>query len=349
MQSVKIGERLIGKNEPTFIVAEAGSNHNGSLQRARELIDVAAEAKADAVKFQSFTADSLTMPRRGEKLKDSSRQKAFNEKWHKVLKRLELPRQWHRELYDYANEKGLLFLSSCFDEEGADFLEQLGVPAFKIASIDLTNVPLIKHVARKKRPMIISTGLSTLGEIEEALQVIKKEGNEDVILLHSTSYYPALVEDANLLAMKTIRDAFQKPVGYSDHTFGIFTAVAAAALGACMVEKHFTVDRRLPGAQHRYAAEPEDLKWLVRGIRDAEKSLGSPIKRPVEKELAERKYGRRSLVAKINIPYGTKIEPEMVAIITPGGGISPKFADLAVGRKARIDIQAGDLITWDMI
>lgn len=349
MEKMKIGNRYLGKRCPVFIVAEAGSNHNGNMERAKELIDIAARAKVDAVKFQSFTADNLTMPRRGEYIEDPDRQKAYNDRWYKILKKLELPREWHRELFDYATDKGLIFLSSCFDMEGADFLEELGVPAFKIASIDLTNIPLIRHVARKKKLLILSTGLGTLGEVEEAVEAVRKENNEEIILLHATSYYPAMVEDANLLAMKTMEEAFQVPVGYSDHTFGIFTSVAAAALGAIYIEKHFTMDRRLPGAQHRYAAEPDDLRWMVRGIRDVEKALGSSLKRPVEKEIMEKSYGRRSLVAKVNIPFGTEITPEMIALITPGGGISPKYVDIAIGRKTKVDIQAGDVITWDMI
>ena len=348
-KKIFIADREIGKKSPVFVVADAGSNHNGDLERAKELIDIAARARADAVKFQSFLADNLTMPRRGKDDKEDGKQKAFNDKWYKVLKKLELPREWHKELQEYSRKKGLIFFSSCFDEEGADFLDNLGVPAFKIASIDLTNIPLIRHVAKKKKPVIISTGLGTLGEIEEAVEAVREEENEQIILLHSISYYPALVEDANLASMKTISDAFQVPVGYSDHTFGIFVCIGAAALGACLVEKHFTIDRRLPGAQHRYAAEPDDLRWMVRGIRDVASAVGSPIKKPVERELNEQRYARRSLVAKASIPYGTKITRDMVTLIAPGEGIKPKYVDVAVGRVAKVDIEAGDIITWDML
>ena len=348
-QTIMISDREVGKNNTSFVVADAGSNHNGDLERAKELIDVAARAKVDAVKFQSFLADNLTMPLRGQKIEDEGKQKAFNDRWYKILKKLELPREWHKELQEYSRKQGLIFLSSCFDEEGADFLDELGVPAFKIASIDLTNIPLIKHVAKKMKPIIISSGLGTLGEIEEAVEAVQSEGNDQLVLLHSVSYYPALVQDANLLTMKTISDAFQVPVGYSDHTFGIFVAIGSAALGACIIEKHFTLDRRLPGAQHKYAAEPDDLRWMTRGIRDVNNALGSPIKRPVERELQERKFGRRSIVAKTGIPYGTVIDKDMIALIAHGEGIQPKYVDIAMGRTAKVDIEAGDLITWDMI
>lgn len=345
-QKIKIGNHLIGKGEPCFIIAEAGSNHDRNLAQAHQLIDIAADARADAVKFQTFTAPKIAASTRDKIAHiDIGGAKSLYE----LYKKLELPREWQKELSLHANERGLVFLSTPFDNEAVDELDNLGVPAFKIASFEIVHLPLLRHVARKGKPIILSTGMANLGEIEEALNVIYDEGEKDVILLHCAINYPARFENVNLAAMNTMAQAFQIPVGYSDHTSGITVPIAAVARGACMIEKHFTLDKTLPGPDHAFALEPEELKAMVRGIRETEAALGSPIKQPAPDELLHLKRGRRSIFAKTDIPAGTPITKEMIDILRPGIGINPRFLDIVIGRCARKAIESNEPITWDKI
>jgi N-acetylneuraminate synthase/N,N'-diacetyllegionaminate synthase len=340
---VKIGDKLVGKGQPVFIVAEAGSNHNRKLEQAKQLTDVAAEAGADAVKFQTFLADKIVAkigPKAGYM------EKVSKESVYKIFKRMELPREWHRELAEYANKKGLIFLSSPFDEEAVNLLEELGVPAFKVASGELTNFPLIKYMARKGKPLIVSTGAATMGEVGEAVSVIKNEGNKKIVLLHCVANYPAAPEDANLLAMRTLKEKFKLPVGYSDHTLGVAAPLAAAALGAAVIEKHFTLSRKLPGPDHFYALEPGELRAMVEGIRAVEKMLGSPIKRPAKAEREIRRLARRSIFAKVDIPAGTVITKEMLTVLRPAIGLEPKYLENVISRKARVNIKQHEAVTW---
>jgi len=343
MRKIRIGDKIVGHDEPCFIIAEAGSNHNGSLEQAKKLVDVAAEAKADAVKFQIFKAESLY----SKYTPEFSYLKGQNT--YELIKSIETPREWIKELAEYCKSKNIIFFASPFDFEAIDILDKY-VPAFKIASFEITDLELLKYAAEKGKPMIISTGMANLGEIEDAITAIRSVGNENIILLHCNSLYPTPVEIANLRAIETMRTAFKVPVGFSDHTLGIHIPIAAVAMGACVIEKHFTLDRTLPGPDHSFAIEPDELKEMVRCIREVEKAKGSGIKEKSDLE-SEEMYvkARRSIHAKINIPKGTKITRDMLIIKRPGYGIKPKFIDMVVGREAKKDIREDEWISWDAV
>jgi N-acetylneuraminate synthase/N,N'-diacetyllegionaminate synthase len=332
-----------------FIIAEAGVNHNGDLELAKKLVDAAVEAGADAVKFQTFKAEEVATPdaERAQYQKNNMPEK--EESQLEMIKRLELSYAQFRELYAYCRHKGIIFLSSPFDPESIDFLAELGVPYFKIPSGEITNYPFLRRIAGKKRPVILSTGMATLGEVEGAIQVLREAGATDITLLHCTTNYPALPEEVNLRAMLTMKQAFALPVGYSDHTMGIAVPIAAAALGAEVIEKHLTLDRNLPGPDHRASLEPGEFKEMVMAIRQVEKSLGDGIKGPAPGELAIMPAARRSLVAARDIAAGEIITESCLTAKRPGMGIPPNLWDVVVGRQARRDIAAGSIISWDMI
>ena len=343
---IKIGNKLIGEEEPCFIIAEAGVNHNGSVELAKKLIDIAKEAGADAVKFQTFKAENVVI-KHAEKAEYQKTVK--EESQYEMIKKLELAEEDFEELADYAKEKGILFLSSPFDKESVDLLYELDVPAFKVASGEITNFPLLKHIAKKEKPIILSTGMATLGEVEDALNVIRSEGVKDVILLHCVSNYPAAMEDVNLRAIETLKQAFKIPVGFSDHTLGITASIAAVALGACVIEKHFTLDRNLPGPDHKASLEPDELKEMVKAIKDVGTALGEGIKRPTKEEEEIKKVARRSIVAKVDIPKGAIITEEMLDVKRPGTGIDPKYLSFIIGRKTNKDIKKDKILIREMI
>ena len=340
---MEIRNKLIGEGESCFIIAEAGSNHNGRLEQAKKMIDAAVEAGADAVKFQIFKAQNLY----SKYTPEFSYLKGKNT--YELIKSIETPREWIKELAGCCNEKNIDFLASAFDFEAVDLLDKY-VPAFKIASVEIVDLELIKYAAEKGKPMIISTGMANLGEIEEAINAIKSVGNGDIILLHCNSLYPTPVEIVNLKAIETMKAAFNVPVGFSDHTLGIHIPIVAVAMGACVIEKHFTLDRTLPGPDHSFAIEPDKLKEMVRCIREVEKAKGSGIKEKSELE-SEEMYikARRSIHAKINIPKGAIITRDMLIIKRPGYGIKPKFIDIVIGKEAKKDIKEDEWITWEII
>ena len=344
---LKIGDKLIGEEEPCFIIAEAGVNHNGSVELAKKLIDAAKDAGADAVKFQTFKAENVVVKdaQKAEYQKETTGEGSQYE----MIKKLELAEEDFRELADYAEKKDIMFLSSPFDKESVDLLYELDVPAFKVGSGEITNFPLLRYIAKKRKPIILSTGMSTLGEIEEALDVIRSEGVEDIILLHCVSNYPARIEDVNLRAIETLKQAFKLPVGFSDHTLGIIVPIAAVALGACVIEKHFTLDRNLPGPDHRASLEPDELKEMVKAIREVEKALGNGIKKPTKEEEKIKKVARKSIVAKVDISKGAIITEDMLDVKRPGTGIEPKYLKFIIGRKAKEDIKKDDVIRFEMI
>jgi len=345
MKEIEIAGHRIGVGYPCFIIAEAGVNHNGDIQVAKRLVDVAAKAGADAVKFQTFKADrmvSATAPKAEYQLQTTDPAESQLE----MLRRLELSPEAHRKLQTYCQEQGVLFMSTPFDEESADFLDELGVPVFKIGSGEITNRPFLEYIARKKKPVILSTGMSYLSEVDEAVRVIREAGCDQLILLHCVSNYPANPADANLRAMQTMAIAFQVPVGYSDHTPDIEVALAAVALGACVIEKHFTLDKNLPGPDHRASLEPPGLQALVTGIRTVELALGNGTKRPARSELDNRLIVRRSLAAAFDIPKGTVLRSDMLRALRPASGIAPALMEYVVGRRTRRTLMAGQLITW---
>ncbi|MBR1368140.1 hypothetical protein RJ53_00985 [Methanocalculus chunghsingensis] len=348
MYPIHIADKTISKEHPCFIIAEAGVNHNGDIKLAKQLIDAAVDAGADAVKFQTFRADAVVTSA-AEKASYQKETTGSEESQYQMIKQLELTYQEFQELNDYAGSKGIIFLSTPFDEESVDFLDQLGVPAFKIPSGEITNVLLLKKIADKGKPIILSTGMATLGEVEEAVSYLRQHGAQEIVLLHCTTSYPAPFHSVNLRAMETMSCAFKVPVGYSDHTEGITIPIAAVTMGAQVIEKHFTLDRSLPGPDHRASLEPDELKAMVQAIRNSERAFGDGVKCPCEEEKAIKKVARRSIVAKIDIPGGALIQSEDLAIKRPGTGIEPKYMDLLIGKKTRETIYKDQVISWDMM
>ena len=332
-QTISIEKIPVGKGHPTFIIAEAGINHNGDMDIAKNLIRKAKELDVDAIKFQSWTKDSLVQ----------------NLPQYEYLEILELTEERHRDLYDYCQQIGIKFLSSAFSTEAADLLENLGVDAYKMASMDLNNPDLLRYVAEKGKPMIVSTGMGTMAEVEEAVEAIFSTGNRQLILLQCTANYPPALEDVNLRAMETLRTAFDVPVGYSDHSIGISVPLAAVALGACVIEKHFTLDKEMEGYDHSVSTDPDDLRAMVAGIREIERALGSTVKTPAEAELEGRAFFRRSIIASVPIPAGTIITQNMLVTKRPGNGIPPGQIGTVVGKTASNDIAEDELINPEHI
>lgn len=344
-QQIKIKENIIGPQNPCFIIAEAGVNHNGDIALAKKLIDAAVKAGADAVKFQTFKAENIVTPT-AEKAEYQKMTTGTSESQYEMIKKLELSDADFWDLSEYAKNTGILFLSTPFDEESVDLLDEIGVPAFKIPSGEITNFPLLKKIAHKSKPIILSTGMATLGEVEESVNYLKKYGAEEIILLHCTTSYPAPMKSVNLRVMETLRYAFQVPVGYSDHTEGITVPIAAVAMGACVIEKHFTLDRTLPGPDHKASLEPQELTMMVKAIRDVEHALGNGIKCPNEEEKVIKQVARRSIVAKREITEGDILTEEDLAIKRPGTGISPKYFQEILGKYTRINIVKDQILNW---
>lgn len=335
------------KQNKCFIIAEAGVNHNGDLNIAKKLIDKAAEAGADAIKFQTFKAENLVTKEAPKA--DYQRDTTGEGNQFEMLKKLELSEKDHIILKKYCEEKGILFLSTPFDFESVDILEKIDVPLYKVSSGDLTNLPLLKYIAKKQRPIILSTGMANLAEVEEAVYVIWREGNRDVILLHCTSNYPTAYEDVNLRAMITLKEAFKVPVGYSDHTTGIEVSIAAVALGASIIEKHFTLSRNMIGPDHKASSEPDEFKYMVDSIRNIEKAMGDGIKRCSEREENTKMVVRKSIVAAKNISKGEFIRSTDICLKRPQGGLKPKYIDDIIGKVAVRDINENEFITFEDI
>jgi len=348
MKKIHLEKKQIGDGEPCFIIAEAGVNHNGDTNLAKQLIDVAVESGADAVKFQTFHADNVVTCT-AEKVDYQKNTTPSHESQYDMIKKLELSDDVFLELSDYARNREIIFLSTPFDLESVDLLNQIDLPAFKIPSGEITNFPLLKKIAEKKKVIILSTGMATLGEVDDAFHYLKKCGSDEIILLHCTTSYPASINSVNLRAMETLRCAFHVPVGYSDHTEGNMISIAAVAMGACVLEKHFTLDRRLPGPDHKASLEPHELLAMVKAIRDVEIALGDGIKRPNEEETAIKKVARRSIVAQCDIKALDILKASDLAIKRPGTGIEPKYYESIVHKKARIQIFKDQVINWDMI
>ncbi len=336
----------VSASEHVYIIAEAGVNHNGQLTLAKRLVDAAADAQADAVKFQTFRAEQLVSPQ-APKAQYQLATTGQEESQLEMLRRFELPPEAYAELFQYCKTKNILFLSTPFDTDSADLLDELPVSHFKIASGDVTNIQLLRYVAGKHKPVILSTGMSTLEEVKEALRVMAAANNTFVTLLHCVSEYPAPPEQVNLQAMVTMRDTFRVPVGYSDHTQGVEVALAAVALGASVIEKHLTLGRNMLGPDHRASLEPAEFKQMVRQIRIIESALGDGIKRPAPCEASNRLLARRSLFATVPIPKGTVIHEEMVECKRPGEGISPLYYDRVIGRRVTRSFKAGEALDWD--
>jgi N-acetylneuraminate synthase/N,N'-diacetyllegionaminate synthase len=338
---VALGPREIGSGARVVVIAEAGVNHDGDVDRALALVDAAADAGADIVKFQTFRADRLattSAPKATYQLATTDEQ----ESQHSMLRRLELPTSAYPALQQRAAARGLLFLSTPFDEESGDLLAGLGVVGFKVASPDLVNHILLLHLARWKRPLLLSTGAATVDEVAAACALLA--GRAPVVLLHCVTQYPADGDDANLRAIATMRARFGVPVGWSDHTLGIDVAVAAVAAGADVVEKHLTLDRALPGPDHRASIEPAEFAEMVRRIRDVERWLGDGVKAPRPAEVAVARVARRSVAARVDLAAGARLDVDVLTALRPAGGLRPDRLDDVVGRRLRRAVVAGALI-----
>ncbi|MDL0132501.1 N-acetylneuraminate synthase family protein [Halobacterium salinarum] len=345
MAEFRIGDRPIGPNEPTYVIAEAGSNHNGDLEIAKELIDVAADAGADAVKFQTFRAEDMYVPESGEvEYLDDERS------IYEIIESMEMPYEWIPELYDYCHERGVDFLSTPFDERSAAELEEY-VPVWKVASYTSSHVPFLEHLAETDKPIIMSTGAHELDEVAESVSVLRDAGVSDLVVLQCVAAYPTPLSEINVRVVETLQEEFDVPSGLSDHTLDPVTAPSAAvSLGAAVVEKHFTLDKTMEGPDHQFALEPDELDRMVSAIRDTEAALGTGEKHvlEVEEELYEK--ARRAVHAVHDIEAGDEFTTENVKVLRPGekdAGLDPKFYDEILGETAARDVQKGGGIQWD--
>jgi N,N'-diacetyllegionaminate synthase len=337
-------------NNRTIIIAEVGVNHNGSVDLAKQLIDEVVKSGADFVKFQTFKADSL-VTKAAEKADYQKNSSGKTETQYEMLSKLELDEASHHELMRYCEFKKIKFMSTAFDNECVDFLFNLGQKIFKVPSGEITNLPYLRRIGKIADEVILSTGMSNLGEIEFAINVLEKSGlnRANIVVLHCTSEYPAPLDEVNLLAMKTIGSAFGVRYGYSDHTMGIEVSLAAVALGASVIEKHITLDKALPGPDHLASLEPHELMNLVNGIRNIELALGDGVKRVTASELKNRDLGRKSLVAKRHIFADELLTEENVTCKRPGTGLSSGYWDYLIGSKATREFEVDELFTLDGI
>jgi N,N'-diacetyllegionaminate synthase len=338
-----MGKKL--KLRSTLIIAEAGVNHNGSMDFARRMIDVAVDAGADIVKFQTFTAETLvtTAAEKAEYQKDLN---GAAESQFDMIKKLELDRDAHMVLIRYCKERGIRFLSTAFDHTSIDLLHELNIPLYKIPSGEITNLPYLRHIGRIGKPVIISTGMATLKEVEDALNILEESGisKGEITILHCNTEYPTPMEDVNLNAMLTMRDGLGIQVGYSDHTLGIEIPIAAVAMGATVIEKHFTLDRTLPGPDHHASLEPNELKDMVLAIRNVEKAMGDGVKMPSPSEVKNISVVRKSIVAGKQIKAGELFSEKNLLIKRPGTGISPMKWEKVLREKSQKDFNKDDLI-----
>ena len=335
-----------------FIIAEAGVNHNGDIQLAKDLVYAAKEAGADAVKFQTFKADTLVNKTVGKAEYQKNNAPDSNTQYE-MLKALELSDDDHYLLSELSQSIGIEFMSTGFDHQTIDFLVSLGVRRLKIPSGEITNIPYLHHCASKKLPLIISTGMCDLDEVRAAIDIVKpyfgKDFAQNLVLLHCTSNYPAAYQDVNLKAMQTLAEEFNLPVGYSDHTLGILVPTLAIGMGACVIEKHFTMDKSLSGPDHLASMSPDELKTLVSSIRDAESALGNGVKKPSENEIPIRALVRRSVTLKHDLLKGDQINSEDLILLRPGTGISPSELPNVVGARLSVNLPAGSTLLWEHI
>jgi pseudaminic acid synthase len=348
VQKITINGRDIGAGFPVYIIAEMSANHHQSYNEAVKIIQAAEEAGADAIKLQTYTPDTITIDCDNEYFHIGKGTIWEGRTLYDLYKEAYTPWEWQPKLKEIANDLGMDLFSTPFDKTAVDFLEKMGVPAFKIASFELVDIPLIQYVAGKGKPIIMSTGMATLAEIDEAVTAAREAGCKEIALLKCTSAYPADPAEMNLRTIPHMSEAFGVPVGLSDHTLGIAVPVVAVAQGACIIEKHFTLSRDIPGPDSVFSLEPHEFKVMVDAIRVAEKSLGNVSYEVTEQESASRVF-RRSLFAVKEIKAGEQFTPENVRTIRPGNGMAPKFLDVVMGRNARRDIAAGMPLRWEYL
>lgn len=343
-KKIMINDCFIGHGCPVFIIAEAGVNHNGSIELAKKMVNVAKDSGADAIKFQTFKTENMTI--------NKAQKAEYQEKatgggsQYEMLKNLELTDTEFITLAEYAKKKDIIFLSTPFDKHSVDLLEGLGVSAYKIGSGELTNIPLLKYIAEKSKPILLSTGMAYLGEIEDALNIIRETGVVNIVLLHCVSSYPTTYEDVNLSAINTLRAAFKLPTGFSDHTIGIIMPIVAVALGACVIEKHFTLDKKLPGPDHSSSLNPDELTLMIKNIKEIQVALGNGIIKPTPEEEKNRDVVRKSIVSSMTLKKGRILTEEMINFKRPGTGISPKFYEKILGKKVKKLLKKDEPILW---
>jgi len=347
-RTVTIGNEVIGDEHPAFIVAEAGVNHNGDMDIARELIVQAHEAGANAVKFQAFSA-ALLCDLDLTETKDVEAITGGSQSPYHMYKNLELSNDELAELYAFARAEGILFFVSVFDEARIDFLDSINISCFKISSGDLTHIPLLRYAARKRRPLIISTGMATLSEVKKAVHAIEEERVQDIIILHCTADYPPRDEEINLSAIETLRTTFSYPVGFSDHSMGVAIALAARASGAMVIEKHFTLDHNLDGPDHKMSLDVREFKQLVSGVRRIELARGSGIKKPTQAEQKLLLTSRRGMKAVRDMMKGHALALHDIKIVKPTTGIQPEHLIDVIGKRLTISVQKNHPIEWHMI
>ena len=329
-----------------FIIAEAGVNHNGSVDLAKKLIDVAFSSGADAVKFQTFKASNLVSKNAKKAQYQKENMNTVDDSQYSMLKKLELDTESHKELITYCDSKNIMFLSTPFDHESIELLNALGLQIFKIPSGEITNLPYLRHIGSLNKKVILSTGMANLGEIEDALDILKNSGTlqENITVLHANTMYPTPLEDANLKAMVTIGQAFDVDYGYSDHTLGIEVPIGAVAMGANVIEKHFTLDKNMKGPDHKASLEPYELEAMVKAIRNIELALGCSIKKPSPSEKPNMDIGRKSIIAKCNIKKGELFSEDNLTIKRPGNGISPMRWDEIIGTQSSKNYNEDEII-----
>ncbi len=342
-QEITIGKRTIGPGYPIFIIAEIGGNYE-TVEQAKKMVDYAHEAGADAVKLQTYIADKIAQPGSRFEVKGLGEISQYE-----IVKKFEVDIDSHREIFEYIRQKGMIVFSTPSCRETADILEQLDTDAYKTGADEITNIPLLKYIARKGKPILMSTGISTMTEISMAIEAIKEEGNEKILLFQTTSIYPNDPKDANLRVMETFKHAFGFPVGFSDHTADIFTPVAAAALGACMIEKHFCLSRQDPGTDTFFALEPTEFKEMCKGIRIAQEALGTSQKYVLDGEKKTAKGFRKSFIAWKDIKRGEILTEENTIVKRPGEGIWPIHYKAVLGAKVNKDIKKDSFIRWEDI
>ena len=334
-QIIKIDKHSLGKDKPVFVIAEAGVNHNGKISIAKRLVDAALDASADAIKFQTYITSKLVS-------------KKLAPQMYKMLQKYEMRDKDFEELRDYSKSNGIIFSSTPFDAKSCDLLEKLSVSFYKLGSGDLENIPLIIHTSKKKKPILLSTGMSTNQEITQALHSILPYNN-NLILMHCTSLYPANFDEANLNIMPVMKNKFGVPIGYSDHTLGYEASLAAVSLGACVIEKHITLDNKMQGPDHKASLDPQTFKKMVLAIRNIEKSFGSNTKKVLPREEKTKKIARRSIISIHDIPKGKVIDEFDIDILRPHGGIEPKHFNKIIGKKSKIAIKSGSFVSWNML
>jgi len=347
-ETFEIAGRPIGGGAPSYVIAEAGSNHDKDLTKALALVDAAAEAGCDAVKFQTFVAEEIGSNFDSPEVRLPDALRPWGDNLQQLYRNCALPDEFHEPIAARATEKKIAFFSSAFSERDVDRLMKVRVPAIKIASFELVHLPLIKHAASTGLPLIISTGMAGLGDIERALEAVSAGGGNKVALLHCGSSYPLNAASANLAAMETMRRAFVVPVGYSDHTLGLAVPTAAAALGAAVLEKHFSLNRKKGiGPDHSFAVEPHELKDMVKQMREAEQAIGSPRKSRATEEEPLVRLGRRSIFVTRALSAGERLSPDCIKVLRPGIGIDPMFLPMLLGKPVLRPMQADTPLTWD--